>query len=112
MKLFTLTNRDILTTVIAIVLALTVALPLIVATPQIAIGAGGVIFVDVNATGADNGDTWEDAYNELESALSTASAGDEIWVAKGTYEPTAQTDSSESRTATFLMIDGVAIYGG
>jgi hypothetical protein len=64
--------------------------------------------VDVNATGADNGSSWADAYTGLQSALSVAAGKDEIWVARGTYKPTTGTD----RTISFVMRQGVAIYGG
>lgn len=45
---------------------------------------------------------------ELQTALSNAIADDQIWVAAGTYKPTADTD----RYATFQLKSGVAIYGG
>ena len=67
-----------------------------------------VIYADVNATGADNGLSWADAYTSLQSALSAAVSGDEIWVAKGRYRPTTNTD----RTVSFVMKQSVAIYGG
>ena len=59
--------------------------------------------------GADSIDctSWATAC-ELQTALSNAVAGDQIWVAAGTYKPTAGTD----RTATFQLKSGVAIYGG
>ena len=70
-------------------------------TPQI-------LYVKQDATGASNGSSWTDAYTDLQSALSAASSGDEIWVAAGTYKPTAGTD----RTISFELKNGVAIYGG
>jgi hypothetical protein len=71
-------------------------------------GIGKVIFVDTDATGSSNGTSWADAYTELQSALAEAQANDEIWVAEGTYKPTAGLD----RTISFSMKNGVAIYGG
>jgi uncharacterized repeat protein (TIGR01451 family) len=53
------------------------------------------------------------AYPKLQNALATASAGTEIWVAKGVYYPdegTGQTDNVAY--STFTLKDGVAIYGG
>jgi hypothetical protein len=68
----------------------------------------GVHYVKWNASGADNGTSWGNAYVSLQSALSAAAAGDEIWVAAGTYKPTTLAD----RDATFVLKDGVAVYGG
>ncbi len=65
-------------------------------------------YVKWNATGANDGSSWTDAYTDLQSALSAASSGDEIWVAAGTYKPTTTTD----RTISFILKNGVAVYGG
>jgi parallel beta-helix repeat protein/predicted outer membrane repeat protein len=67
-----------------------------------------VIFVDAEATGANTGTSWADAFTTLQPALSWAVDGVEIWVAEGTYKPTGGTD----RTVSFRMKNGVAIYGG
>lgn len=53
------------------------------------------------------GDTWQAAC-DLQVALAHAAAGDEIWIATGTYAPTDGAD----RTASFQLKDGVALYGG
>jgi len=67
------------------------------------------IYVDRDATtGENNGDSWADAYTDLQDALDTAAYGDEIWVAEGVYTPTA----GVTRTATFTLVNGVALYGG
>ncbi|MGD1871795.1 MAG: DUF4347 domain-containing protein, partial [Mastigocoleus sp.] len=68
----------------------------------------GVMYVNSNAGGNNDGTSWNDAYTDLQSALAVANSGDEIWVAQGTYKPTTTTD----RNATFELKDGVAIYGG
>jgi predicted outer membrane repeat protein len=65
-------------------------------------------YVKWDANGANNGTSWLDAYTDLQAALTVASSGDQIWVAAGTYKPTAGTD----RTASFQLKNGVAIYGG
>ena len=67
-----------------------------------------VIYVDANATGADDGSSWVDAFPDLQAALTTASAGDEIWVTAGVYRPTATFD----RAISFELKNGVGIYGG
>ncbi len=68
-----------------------------------------VVYVDAAATGAGNGTSWADAYREVRTALAAALDGDELWVARGTYKPTAIFDN---RQATFALRDGVALYGG
>ena len=67
------------------------------------------IHVDVEATGANNGTSWNDAYTSLQSALSTAAGVDEIWIAEGTYTP--GTDRGDRFTITGAQ-DGLRIYGG
>lgn len=72
-------------------------------------GHAAIIFVDSTATaGADNGTSWQDAYLDLNSALTTAVAADEIWVANGTYYPGA----SGARLSRYNLVNGVAVYGG
>jgi len=61
-------------------------------------------YVKSNASGANNGTSWQDAYTSLTDALTAASAG-QVWVAAGTYKPAAA-------NATFQLKAGVALYGG
>lgn len=70
-------------------------------TPQI-------YYVKWDAAGANNGSSWNDAYIDLQSALTAATSGDEIWVAAGAYKPTYGID----RTISFALKNGVALYGG
>ena len=76
--------------------------------PSGMIWPGVIIYVNSAATGANNGDSWEDAFTDMQDALNQANAGDEIWVAVGTYIPSQVGD----RNATFQLISGVALYGG
>jgi predicted outer membrane repeat protein len=71
-------------------------------------GRAAIIYVDINATGADNGTTWTDAFVDLQSAIALSVFGDEIWVAQGVYKPTQGT----SRTVSFSIKNGTKLYGG
>jgi hypothetical protein len=47
-------------------------------------------YVNVNATGANNGTSWSNAFTKLQDALAAANTCaniTQIWVAKGTYYP-------------------------
>lgn len=66
------------------------------------------IYVNPTASGSNNGLSWQDAFTQLNVALSTAQAGDEIWVAQGTYYPTSDADRSKS----FTPPSGIKLYGG
>lgn len=74
------------------------------------------IYVDIDASGNNDGSSWTNAYNELQNAISSASVGDEIWVAEGTYYPThdiiGNLNPTNPRTKTFLINKNIAIYGG
>ncbi|GAB4030113.1 hypothetical protein GCM10028809_22470 [Spirosoma gilvum] len=68
------------------------------------------LYVKANASGANTGGSWTDAFTDLQSALSYTCTHNltEIWVASGTYKPTSGTD----RSISFNMENGIAIYGG
>jgi hypothetical protein len=66
-----------------------------------------VLHVKASAAGNGDGASWRSAFNDLNSALAASVAGDEIWVAEGTYTP-----SAADRTVSFRMASGVAIFGG
>ncbi len=87
---------------------------LILAVPQGARADGGIIYVDVDATGTThNGQSWETAYTTLQDALAVVNYGDEIWVAEGVYYPDLGAgQTNNSRDSTFTLRPGVAIYGG
>jgi hypothetical protein len=75
--------------------------------------AGETIFVDAGASGANNGSSWINAYNHLQDALTAATTGDKICVARGTYRPDQGTGFTPGdRTASFELKRAVAIEGG
>ena len=67
-----------------------------------------VIYVKVGGAGLKNGQSWANAYDNPKPATAAAQAGDELWVAAGTYKPTSGND----RGISFVMKFGVAMYGG
>ncbi len=69
--------------------------------------AGTVRHVTSSATGTGPCDQWANAC-PLQKALELAQAGDNIWVASGTYKPTSTTN----REASFSLKNGVSLYGG
>jgi hypothetical protein len=69
--------------------------------------SGKRIHVSVAASGANDGTSWANAFTSLQSAITAAAAGDQIWVAAGTYKP-----SAANREISFRLMDGVQLYGG
>ena len=67
-----------------------------------------LLYVDGTATGTNTGVSWADAFASLQWALLAASDGDTIRIAGGTYRPTDGAD----RSISFVLRNGVAIYGG
>lgn len=73
------------------------------------------IYVDYSASGTNTGATWTNAYTSLQSAVASAASGDEVWVAAGTYKPSAYPvgrTSSDVREYAFYLESGVDYYGG
>ena len=83
--------------------------PAISVTHTITVRPAGATIFRVTTTGAGNrsGSSWANAMT-LQAALGIAIvAGDQIWIAAGTYTPHA-----DDRTATFTIPAGVLVYGG
>ena len=72
-----------------------------------------IVYVNGAATGNNNGTSWENAFNSLQSALDMAMGGVDIWVAKGTYKPSsAYSLTNTPRYYHFELKNEVGIYGG
>ncbi|MGQ0553938.1 MAG: right-handed parallel beta-helix repeat-containing protein [Planctomycetota bacterium] len=85
------------------------ALTLFLALPGSA--AAGTHFVDASlATGSNDGTSWANAFQGsggLQLALAASTSGDSIFVAQGTYLPTA----TLNRAVAFALKNGVEVYG-
>jgi len=68
-----------------------------------------VVYVNDDAVGSNDGSCWTDAFADLQTALSVALAGDEVWVAEGTYKPAAP---GGEREAAFELPPCVMLLGG
>jgi hypothetical protein len=87
---------------------------LLVAVVLAGLGGAATIRVDSRQTNQPpDGLAWETAYASLAGGLAAAQAGDELWVAAGTYQPfTTLFPASLDRTSSFEIPAGVAVYGG
>lgn len=64
-----------------------------------------VWYVDsANVSGYQDGTEWAYAFTNPQLAINVASAGDSVWIAKGTYQPIVNT--------SYSMKEGVRIFGG
>lgn len=95
---------------------LVAAIFLSAASDPVPIQAQELLYVDDNASGADDGSSWNDAYPNLQDALSAASDEDVIAVAAGTYYPDiGEGIPVDDREASFTITgaqDGLEVYGG
>ena len=81
-----------------------------------------VLFVDNDAVSSGDGLAWNTAFADVQDALTQAARfnGDDIsnndisqiWIAEGTYKPSAELEPGDTRSASFCLVDGVTIYGG
>lgn len=77
-----------------------------------------IIYVDIEATGIADGQSWADAYTDLQAALSQASGlapaqNVQIWVADGVYYPIDNALArGEPSHVAFELINNVELYGG
>ena len=86
--------------VLGVFLIMTVVLP----APR-PVSASSVLYAAPTATGSADCSSWANACT-LQTALTNATSGDQIWVQQGVHRP------GSNQTDTFTLKDGVAVYGG
>ena len=74
-------------------------------------------YVTPAGAGLKDGTSWSNATDTLQHAIDSAMAGDQIWIAAGTYYPTAEFNAdgigaSDNRERTFYINKNIKIYGG
>lgn len=72
------------------------------------------VYVKKDATGLNNGTSWQNAYTDLSMAINSTTSG-QIWVAQGTYFPTTDLNGQipiDAKLNTFKLKLNIAIYGG
>ncbi|MCP4345241.1 MAG: DUF1565 domain-containing protein [Desulfobacterales bacterium] len=88
---------------------LTIFFTILFITAYCPVFAGTVYVDDDSSCTSCDGSSWSTAYQTVEDALDAASAGDDIWVAQGTYTVYNSTDGVYS---TVQMKENVNLYGG
>jgi parallel beta-helix repeat protein len=74
-------------------------------------------YVKTGSAGTAPYTTWATASNDLQAVINQCIAGDEIWIATGTYKPNRRADALTVITATdrndaFVLKNAVKVYGG
>lgn len=63
-----------------------------------------VIYVNLNATGNNDGSSWANGYNDFQAAINASVSGDSIFVATAVYQPASG--------SSYTLKEGVKIFGG
>ncbi|WP_461081383.1 Ig-like domain-containing protein [Spirosoma flavus] len=67
-------------------------------------------YVKTSSSGSGNGSSWANATSDLQQAINASNAGDQVWVAAGSFKPGPA--GNTDRTISFTLKSGVLIYGG
>ncbi len=78
---------------------------------------GIIRYVKIGGAGTAPYTSWATASNDLQAVINACIAGDEIWVATGTYRPNRRADAllvitANNRNNAFVLKNAVKIYGG
>ncbi len=80
--------------------------------------SGRIRYVKPKATGTGDGTSWDNASSDLQKMIDELAGNNpqnlpgEVWVAAGTYVPQVQIIAGTTYSASFLMRDGISVYGG
>ena len=66
-----------------------------------------LFYVNDDAIGNNTGESWANAFTDLQKALHLTTPSDSVWVAAGTYKPT----NNLNRNVSFDIPDSVKVYG-
>ncbi len=80
---------------------------LLFAFSAFAANAQTIRYVKPIPSGSGNGSSWANASSNLQTIINASAANDQVWVAAGTYKP-----SAFNRGISFALKNGVAVYGG
>jgi hypothetical protein len=69
-------------------------------------------YVNADAQGNNSGTSWANAFTNLQSAINATVSGDILFVKSGTYYPSQQMISGNTRSRSFYINKNIKIYGG
>ena len=73
------------------------------------------VYVKKTASGANDGSSWANAFNNLQDAIDALPEGGQVWVAADTYFPTKEKDGTTDSPTDFtfyIKVNDLKIYGG
>ena len=66
----------------------------------------------VTVSGNGDGSSWTNASGDIQAMIDASEAGDEVWIAKGTYKPEKLIRNNKPTSKAFILKDGVSLIGG